>query len=138
MHMARNKLGSHTFRPEVPVYIANWAAVAGKKEAEGPLGHGFDTKSMDPKFGERTWEQAEKKMQQLALYKLLDKARITAGDVDLVFSGDLLTSVSAPPSACETPASPIWGCTEPAPPWPKACCWLPWQWAAALRTGWWP
>ena len=90
MHMARNKLGSHTFRPGQPVYIANWAAVAGKKEAEGPLGHGFDTKSMDPKFGERTWEQAEKKMQQLALYKLLDKARITAGDVDLVFSGDLL------------------------------------------------
>ena len=88
--MARNKLGSHTFRPETPVYIAAWAAVGGKKEAEGPLGHGLDIRSMDTKFGEKTWEQAEKKMQQLALYKLLDKARLSTGDIDLVFSGDLL------------------------------------------------
>ena len=88
--MARNKLGSHTFRPEIPVYIAGWATVAGKKEAEGPLGHGFDIKSMDTKFGEKTWEQAEKKMQQLALNKLLQKVRMEPKDLDLVFSGDLL------------------------------------------------
>ena len=90
MNMAQNKLGSHTFRPGQPVYIAQWASVAGKKEAEGPLGHGFDIKSMDTKFGEKTWEQAEKKMQQLALNKLLQKARLKAGDIDLVCSGDLL------------------------------------------------
>ena len=88
--MARNKLGSHTFQPQLPVYIEAWATVAGKKESQGPLGHGFDIKSMDTKFGERTWEQAEKKMQQLALHKLLDKAGLTAKDIDLVFSGDLL------------------------------------------------
>ena len=88
--MAKNKLGSHTFRPGQPVYLANWAAVGGKKEAEGPLGHGFDIRSMDTKFGEKTWEQAEKKMQQLALYKLLDKAHLSTKDIDLVFSGDLL------------------------------------------------
>ena len=88
--MAKNKLGSHTFRPGTPVNIAAWAAVAGKKEAEGPLGHGFDIKSMDTTFGEKTWEQAEKRMQQLALNKLLDKSRLNPGDLDLVFSGDLL------------------------------------------------
>ena len=88
--MANNKLGSRSFRPAGPVYIGQWAAVAGKKEAEGPLGHGFDIKSMDTKFGERTWEQAERKMQQLALYRLLDKARLGTGDIDLVYSGDLL------------------------------------------------
>ena len=88
--MAINKLGSHTIRPEIPVFIAQWASVAGKKEAEGPLGHGFDIKSMDTKFGERTWEQAEKKMQQLALGKLLQKAHLKSADIDLVFSGDLL------------------------------------------------
>ena len=88
--MAQNKLGRHTFRPGQPVYIAAWASVAGKKEAEGPLGHGFDIKSMDTKFGEKTWEQAEKKMQQLALEKLLYKSKLQKGDLDLVFSGDLL------------------------------------------------
>ena len=64
--------------------------VAGKKEAEGPPSHGFDIKSMDTKFGEKTWELAEKKIQQLALNKLLQKARIDKQDVDVVFSGDLL------------------------------------------------
>ena len=88
--MAINKLGRRSFRPGQPVYIGQWAAVAGKKEAEGPLGHGFDIRSMDTKFGEKTWEQAEKKMQQLALYKLLDKARLNTKDIDLVCSGDLL------------------------------------------------
>ena len=90
MQMAQNKLGRHSFRPGQPVYIAAWASVAGKKEAEGPLGHGFDIKSMDTKFGEKTWEQAEKKMQQLALEKLLYKSKLQKGDLDLVFSGDLL------------------------------------------------
>ena len=90
MQMARNKLGSHTFRPEIPVYIGNWASVAGKKEAEGPLGHGFDIKSMDTRFGEKTWEQAEKRMQQLALDRLLEKAQLKPRELDLVFSGDLL------------------------------------------------
>ena len=88
--MAQNKLGRHSFRPGQPVYIAAWASVAGKKEAEGPLGHGFDIKSMDTKFGEKTWEQAEKKMQQLALEKLLYKSKLQKGELDLVFSGDLL------------------------------------------------
>ena len=88
--MAPNKLGKRTFRPAMPVYISAWASVAGKKEAEGPLGHGFDIRSMDTKFGEKTWELAEKKMQQLALTKLLSKAKLTTRDLDLVYSGDLL------------------------------------------------
>ena len=88
--MARNKLGSRTFRPETPVYIANWASVVGKKEAEGPLGHGFDIRSMDTRFGEKTWEQAERKLQQLALTKLLSKSKLQMDQLDLVFSGDLL------------------------------------------------
>ena len=87
---AKNKIGTHTVRPPQPVYIAHWASVVGKKEAEGPLGRGFDIRSMDTKFGEKTWEQAEKKMQQLALYTLLDKAHLNTKDIDLVFSGDLL------------------------------------------------
>ena len=94
MQMAQNKLGRHSFRPGQPVYIAAWASVAGKKEAEGPLGHGFDIKSMDTKFGEKTWEQAEKKMQQLALEKLLYKSKlqnlpdlpVIIGDQDILFS----------------------------------------------------
>ena len=88
--MAQNKIGSHTFRPGQPVYLTQWASVAGKKESEGPLGHLFDIPSQDTKFGEKTWEQAEKKMQQLAMNHLIAKAGLTEADIDLVYSGDLL------------------------------------------------
>ncbi len=88
--MAQNKLGRRTVVPPRPVYIASWASVAGKRESEGPLGHLFDIKSTDTKFGQNTWEQAEKRMQQLALTKLLAKSELTPAQIDLVYSGDLL------------------------------------------------
>ena len=88
--MASNKIGRQSFRPARPVFIQNWASVAGKKEREGPLGHLFDLTSADTKFGEKTWEQAEQKMQQLALETLLEKAKLGRECIDLVFSGDLL------------------------------------------------
>ncbi len=88
--MASNQRGRHSFRPERPVYLAQWASVAGKKELEGPLGRQFDFTSMDTHFGQKTWEQAEQRMQQMALELLLQKAKLAPGDIDLVLSGDLL------------------------------------------------
>lgn len=88
--MADNKIGARSFRPERPAFIQHWASVAGKKEKEGPLGHLFDIASTDTKFGANTWEQAEKRMQQLALNTLLQKSNHKPENIDLVFSGDLL------------------------------------------------
>jgi len=76
--------------PEIPPVITAWASIAGKKESEGPLSHTFDLTSRDTLFGQQSWEQAEKHMQQLALETLLQKASLSAEDIDLVFSGDLL------------------------------------------------
>ena len=88
--MAINKRGKQSFvLPHSPV-IRSWASVAGKKESEGPLAHTFDILSQDTLFGQKTWEQAEKRMQQMALEKLAEKARIKETDFDLVLSGDLL------------------------------------------------
>lgn len=88
--MASCKKGRQSFVPEDPPVITAWASVAGKKEAEGPLGALFDIASGDTLFGQPSWEQAEKKMQELALQKLLEKAGLTEDQIDLVFSGDLL------------------------------------------------
>lgn len=88
--MAKHKRGVQSFVPEEPPVITHWASVAGKKESEGPLSHTFDVKCRDTYFGQRTWEQAEKHMQQLALRKLTEKAGIAQSELDLVFSGDLL------------------------------------------------
>lgn len=88
--MAKQKRGRQSFVPENPPVITTWASVAGKKELEGPLAHTFDIKCRDSYFGQKTWEQAEKQMQQLALKKLADKAGMAQTEFDLVFSGDLL------------------------------------------------
>ena len=88
--MAVYKRGRQSFvLPSMPVITA-WASVAGKKESEGPLSSYFDIASRDTRFGQSTWEQAEKTMQQLALETLAQKAGISVTDFDLVFSGDLL------------------------------------------------
>ena len=88
--MAENKRGRGSFLlPNAPVITA-WASVAGKKEAEGPLGHTFDKTSQDTYFGQKSWELAEKAMQESALRLLLEKAHLERSELDVVFSGDLL------------------------------------------------
>ena len=88
--MAKYKQGRQSFVLQDPPVITTWASIAGKKEVEGPLSHTFDIKCRDTYFGQKTWEQAEKHMQQLILNKLISKAGLTQQDIDLVFSGDLL------------------------------------------------
>lgn len=87
---AKNKRGRQSFvLPQQPVITA-WASIAGKKESQGPLASYFDYTSQDTLFGQKTWEQAEKRMQQLALETLADKAGVKKEDFSLVYSGDLL------------------------------------------------
>jgi stage V sporulation protein AD len=88
--MKSQKKGKQSFFHESPPRIYAWASVAGKKESQGPLGACFDVTSNDSYFGQKTWEQAEKKLQQTALETLLKKAQITRNDLDVVLSGDLL------------------------------------------------
>lgn len=88
--MARQRCGKHSFRLENPPVITAWASVAGKKESEGPLAKTFDVIQQDSYFGQKTWEQAEKRMQQLALQRLCQKAEISPSDLGMVYSGDLL------------------------------------------------
>ena len=88
--MEKCKRGRQSFALAQPPVIVAWASVAGKKESEGPLGHCFDETSADTYFGQSTWEQAEKYMQQRALQILARKAGIPQERFGLVFSGDLL------------------------------------------------
>ena len=88
--MENKSVGKQSFTFGKPPVITSWASVAGKKEKEGPLGHYFDVTHKDTYFGQKTWEQGEKRMQQLALQTLAKKAGIRQSDFGAVFSGDLL------------------------------------------------
>ena len=88
--MTDKKCGRQSFRLETPPVITAWASIAGKKESEGPIANTFDVIEKDAYFGQKTWEQGEKRMQQIALETLANKAKIQKNDFGLVFSGDLL------------------------------------------------
>lgn len=88
--MEESICGKQSFRIKNPPVITAWASVAGKKESEGPLSGTFDIIESDAYFGQKTWEQGEKKMQQIALEQLAKKANMQQSDFGLVCSGDLL------------------------------------------------
>ena len=88
--MEKRKRGRQSFSFDEKPVITAWASVAGKKESEGPLAHCFDVTSTDTYFGQKTWEQSEKRMQQIALETLAKKAGMKLTDFDTVLSGDLL------------------------------------------------
>ena len=88
--METHRCGKHSFVFDQMPVIAGWASIAGKKEAEGPLKKHFDITLKDTYFGQSTWEQAEKHMQELALETLFRKTKKSRSDIGLIFSGDLL------------------------------------------------
>ena len=88
--MSERKRGKQSFILKNPPVITHWANAAGKKESEGPLSYTYDIKSTDTKWGQPTWEQSEKYMQQLVLRKLMEKSNLKKQLPDLVISGDLL------------------------------------------------
>lgn len=88
--MTNQRKGKQSILFDNQPIIATWSCVAGKKESEGPLGCQFDITMKDTYFGQRTWELAEKRMQQLALQELLRKANLKSYDLGVVLSGDLL------------------------------------------------
>jgi stage V sporulation protein AD len=83
-------IGKQTVVFSTPPSIAGHACVAGKKEGEGPLGNIFDQVNPDSYWGEKTWEKAESTMIKTALTLALDKAHLTASDMQCVVAGDLL------------------------------------------------
>ena len=88
--MGTNHMGRQSIRFPQPPVVRSFASVAGKKEREGPLGDQFTATVQDTTFGEKSWEQAERRMQQMTLELALEKAGLTDADLDAAFAGDLL------------------------------------------------
>lgn len=84
------KLGAHTVRLDSMPSILSFAAVASKKEGQGPLGEKFDILNDDTSFGQQSWEKAESQMQKLCVGKALEKANLSPEAIDFMFAGDLL------------------------------------------------
>lgn len=91
-----------------PSIIAS-AAVAGKKEGEGPLKECFDFISDDSYFGEKSWEKAESHMLKQCFTMACDKAKLAPSDLDYIFSGDLLNQCVSSAFAMKDSDVPYYG-----------------------------
>ncbi|HRX13858.1 MAG TPA: stage V sporulation protein AD [Eubacteriales bacterium] len=67
--------------------------LAGPKEKQGKLGSTFDLTLEDDKFGEKTFEKAERKMFEYAVSGAIAKANLQPNDIDTIIGGDLLNQI---------------------------------------------
>ena len=88
--MATKKLGQQTAVLSTPPSFVGYASVVGEKEGQGPLRDYFDYIAPDDTLGESTWEKSESAFQKQALALALDKAKLSAAELDWLFAGDLL------------------------------------------------
>ena len=75
-----------------PKIIGNYSIV-GEKEGHGNFKEYFDYIMKNDLFGEKTFENAERKMLEHAILNALDKAGIKTQDLDLLVCGDLLNQI---------------------------------------------
>jgi len=107
--MELNRIGQSTIAlPSRPCLAAS-AAIAGKKEGEGPLRADFDRIIDDDLFGEESWEKAEARFQYAAATLCLEKGGLTPDSLDAVLGGDLLNQIMASAMAARELHAPFLG-----------------------------
>lgn len=107
--MSTKHLGQQTSKLLIQPSIIDGAAIAGKKEGQGPLKHGFDYISDDSYFGQTSWEKAESTMLKQCFYLACDKAKTPPSDLDFIFSGDLLNQCTGSAYALRDAGVPYFG-----------------------------
>ena len=93
--MTINRIGQATILLTNRPRIVSGAAIAGKKEGQGPLQDDFDQIIEDDLFGEETWEKAESRFQYTAADLAISKAGLTHEQIDAALGGDLLNQIMA-------------------------------------------
>lgn len=93
--MNHHRIGQSTIELVNRPKLVAGAAIAGKKEGEGPLGSLYDAIIQDDLFGEESWEKAECRFFYTAADACLKKAGLTPDQVDVLLGGDLLNQIIA-------------------------------------------
>lgn len=87
------RVGKQTIRFFESPAIVSTATVAGPKEGQGPFGQFFDAVKEDTLLGEKSWENAERKIVEEAVQLALKKADLGSSEVDFLLAGDLLNQI---------------------------------------------
>lgn len=90
--MKKEEIRQTIFFKNKPRIISNYAIV-GEKEGNGPFNEYFDHVLKDDLFGEKSYEKAEKKMLETAIYGAIDKIKLKPKDINCFVGGDLLNQI---------------------------------------------
>jgi len=82
------------------VYLKDWLTLTGPLESNSKL-RKIELKMDDYYYGEKTFEQAEAKMQKSVIRHLLEKNQLNNKNIDLIVGGDLLDQITATSFACK-------------------------------------
>ena len=102
-------LGQQTLRLRTPVHVAAGAAVAGKKEGEGPLSERFDIVCPDAYFGQKSWEAAETVLLKTCFETVCRKAALAPAQLRYILAGDLNNQCTASAYAVREAGVPFLG-----------------------------
>ena len=87
------KRGKQTvFLYNKPKFISSYSVV-GQKESKGPMGRYFDEIVSDDMVGQKTFEKAEQKLMEKAVFGAIEKSGMHPNQIDLYLSGDLLNQI---------------------------------------------
>ena len=84
------RIGAQTLEFTAPPSILGHGAVGGRKESQGPLAADFHQTFDDTRLQTDSWEKAEAQLQKEAVGVALGNAGCAAGDIQMIFAGDLL------------------------------------------------
>ena len=91
--MRNNRIGKSTivFRNKPRIHCGY--SIVGKKEGEGPFKKYFDKILDDDRFGQKSYELAERKILEETILGAIQKGNIDLNDIDFIIGGDLLNQI---------------------------------------------
>ncbi|MCL2198920.1 MAG: stage V sporulation protein AD [Defluviitaleaceae bacterium] len=101
--------GTASVRFSNPPSIIGAAAIVGPKEGEGPLASYFDKISADILFNKDTWEQAESELMRQTIELAVQKAGLSAEEINYILAGDLLNQNSGSVYGARSFGRPFFG-----------------------------
>lgn len=87
------KIGKQTLVFENPPYIIGNYSIVGPKEGNGNFAKFFDEVLKDDKFGQSSYEKAERKMFLTAVEGAINSAGLQRDDIDVLICGDLMNQI---------------------------------------------
>ena len=87
------KMGKQTIILDKKPNIISSYSIVGPKEGRGPMGSYFDKIVDNDMCGQDTYEKAEQKFMEKAVFGAIEKAKRSPASIDMFLSGDLLNQI---------------------------------------------